>query len=46
MTDAAKAIPILSKTIVNGLCDTDSFSLSKSGSVYGMMAAITAIDNT
>ena len=46
MTDAAKAIPILSKTIVNGLCDTDSLSLSKSGSVYGMMAAITAIDNT
>ena len=46
MTEAAKAIPTRSKTIVNGLWLTDSLSFSSNGSVYGIIAAITAIDNT
>ena len=33
MTDAAKAIPIRSKTIVNGLCATDSCSFNSNESV-------------
>ena len=33
ITEAAKATPILSNTIVKGLCVTDSFSFNNNGSV-------------
>lgn len=46
ITDAAKAMPTLSNTIVNGLWLIELLALNNDGSVYGIIAPMTAIDNT
>src|SRR5699024_12268871 len=44
ITEAANAIPILSNTIVNGLWFTDLDSFNNIGSLLGIIAVITKIE--